>query len=363
MTGTKAHEYDNLERESSSQLMEHDSRQVLGRYEEAAYAALQAGRGRARMGQLCFEAEEYVEATEDWLSAAACLLLATETKHAARVLDLLHRLDVDGKIPAERPDLHATLRERDQELTDLKERMQQFLRNLGLQGHQVDVADERTLRFLLDHVRDLPGFARLHYLIFRQASDLRQQPLADKHLVWAAAFEPDNPNLVALLGYLHLACGRPDLAVGLGKDFLAAHSSDSGSVRIMLAHALAADSGASLLDLEEAIDVLRHLIEDSEVDLRKRIAALALSATFSYELGREEDFIRNVQELDHLKDTIQAPELRSAIADFLGMMPRSEVNGTGEVQTGPRHLLPEGERKRLFQKVREMTVPQMPLVA
>src|SRR4051794_19241307 len=116
MTGTMAREYQNLERESSGQLMEHDSRWVLGRYEEAAYHALQAGRGRARMGQLCFESEESAEAVEDWLSAAACFLRATARKQAADIVDVLHRLEAEGKVPAGRPDLQAALRERDQGL-------------------------------------------------------------------------------------------------------------------------------------------------------------------------------------------------------------------------------------------------------
>ena len=47
MIATHQEEYHALERESSNFLLEHDSRRILGRYEEAAYDALQAGRGRA----------------------------------------------------------------------------------------------------------------------------------------------------------------------------------------------------------------------------------------------------------------------------------------------------------------------------
>jgi hypothetical protein len=360
MTGTKARDYENLERESSSQLMEHDSRRVLGRYEEAAYAALQAGRSRTRMGYLCLEAEEYGEATEDWLSAVACFLLATATKPAADVLDALHRLEAEGKIPAERADLHATMRERDRGLTDLNERMQQFLHNFGLQGYQVDVADQRTLRFLLEHVRDLPGFARLHYAIFRQASRLGPEQLADNHLRWAATFDPDNPNFTALLMYRQIACGRPDLAVDMGKEFLTTHPSDSGSVRIMLANALASGAGDRLPDQEQAIEVLRPLVEDEGADIRKRIAALALSAAFQHELGCDEEFDRHLRELDRLEGSIQAPELRAAITDLLQRMPRAEVNGAGETRPGPPPGLPEVVRQELFQKVMQMSGAPMP---
>jgi hypothetical protein len=119
MTGTKSAEYRDLEHESSSQLVEYDSRRVLGRYEEAACHALQAGIGRARMGQLCFEAEEYAEAAEDWLSAVECFLLGAATQQAAGILELLCRLEAGGKIPVERSDLIATLRERERQWTDL----------------------------------------------------------------------------------------------------------------------------------------------------------------------------------------------------------------------------------------------------
>lgn len=81
MIGEKAigeitHRYRELERESSSLLLDHDSRLVLGRYEEAAYYALQAGRHRASMGKILFDAGDRVRASEDWLSASQCFLLA-----------------------------------------------------------------------------------------------------------------------------------------------------------------------------------------------------------------------------------------------------------------------------------------------
>ena len=148
MIGTKADEYQHLAHESSSRILEYESRWVLGRYEEAAYHALQAGTDRTRMGRLSAEAEEWSEAVEDWLSAVACFLRATARKQAADVLELLHRLDGDGKIPMARPDLHAALRERERELDELNEKVEQLLHNFGLQGHQVDMADERHAAIL-----------------------------------------------------------------------------------------------------------------------------------------------------------------------------------------------------------------------
>jgi tetratricopeptide (TPR) repeat protein len=363
MTGTKAPEYRDLEHESSSQLMEYDSRRVLGRYPEAAYHALQAGCGRARMGQLGFEAGEYAEAVEDWLSAVECFLLATAPKQAAGVLNGLHRLEADGKIPEARPELLDGLRQREQGLKDLNQRVQRFLRDCGLQGHRVDVAADRALHFLLQQVRDLPGYPLLHYAIFRQASDLRKQDLADEHLIWATTLDPDNANYVALLGYRYIALGQPDRAVTLGNDYVEDHASDNGQVRIMLAIALSSGSGDRPPDQERAIDVLRPLLDGTGGDVRKQVAALALSATFQYELGREQESAPLLQELDRLEGSVQDPELRQAITDFRGIIPRPQVNGPGKDLTGPRRLLPEGDRLRLFQKAKQVSIRPMEMAA
>jgi hypothetical protein len=122
MIATKRQEYFQLEQESSSQLMEFDSRRALGRYEEAAHHALQAGAARARMGRLGFEANEFVEAVEDWLSACECFILAGATQRVADVLADLHQLEREGKFPEERSDLSAALRERDQCFAELTSR-------------------------------------------------------------------------------------------------------------------------------------------------------------------------------------------------------------------------------------------------
>jgi hypothetical protein len=143
MIGTKADEYRELERESSNHLLEHDSQRTLGRYEEAASHALQAGKDRVRMGQLCFDAAEYPEAAADWLSAAACFLLAMARTQAGDILSVVHRLEADGKIPVDRPDLMAALRERERGLEELNHKVRQFPHSIDLEGHPVDVAPER----------------------------------------------------------------------------------------------------------------------------------------------------------------------------------------------------------------------------
>jgi hypothetical protein len=194
MTGTNAHEYQNLECDSSNRLLERDAQQVLGRYEEAADHTLQAGRGRVRMGQLCFEAAAYPEAVEDWLSAAECFLQATAAKQAADVLELLHRVEAAGTIPPERPDLRAVLQQRAQGLRDLHQKIQEFRRRCDLHRPPLDVADAQTLRWLLQHVRDLPGLPWLHEAISRLAAGLGQPDLAAAHRAWAATFDPDHAN-------------------------------------------------------------------------------------------------------------------------------------------------------------------------
>jgi hypothetical protein len=363
MISTQHDEYHVLERESSNCLLEHDSQRVLGRFEEAAYDALRAGRVRARMGQLRLAAGDYAEAVEDWLSAVACFLRATAKKEAFDLLELLRGLDADGKVPAERLDLRAALREREREFHNLSRSEQQFFRDIALQGRQIDRPEERTLEFLLRQVRDLPGLAQLHYAIYRQASELGRQELAGQHLVWAAAFDSENGNLAALVGYLHIAHGRPDSALRLGNDYLAAHAADTGTVRIMMANAYGLGSGSRLPDQERALEVLRPLLDGTEAHEHKRIAALALSATFHYEIGREPEYRLLLKELDALEASAPSAEVKKTIADFRELIPHLGGNGRLPGFSGPGKLLPESDRQRLFQKAKQVSLGQISLAA
>jgi hypothetical protein len=356
MSVTQQQVYHDLERESSDFLLEHDSRRVLGRYAEAAYDALQAGERRARMGQLCFEAGEYAEAVEDWLSAVECFLRATAKKRGAEILALLHRLEADDKLPAERPNLYAALREREQGLNDLRQREQQFLREFALQGHQIDRPEERTLDFLQQQVRSLPGLALLQFAIYRQAWDLGRQELAAQHLVWATTFDPDNANYITLLGYLYLALSEPDRAIDLGNDYLATHSSDTGPVRIMLANAYGLGTGSKPPDQERALAVLQPLLNGA--DERERISALALCATFHYEIGREPEYRRLLGELDRLEGSTLTPEVRSAITDFRALIPHPDGN-----RPVTSRQLPAADRQRLFQKAKQVSLKSIPVAA
>jgi hypothetical protein len=142
MTAAQEREYHDLELDSSNELLEHDSRRVLGRFEEAAHHALQAGRARARMGQLRFDAGDYSGAAADWLSAAACFLQADAGDSATIILDEVRRLAADGRLPAARPDLAAALKEREQQLADLNRQVEARRDGVPLQEDKAGGADD-----------------------------------------------------------------------------------------------------------------------------------------------------------------------------------------------------------------------------
>jgi len=360
MTGTQAAEYRELELQSSNLLLEADSRLVLSRYEEAAFHALQAGRSRARMGELNYKADEWAGAAEDWLSAAACFLRATAPQQAQTVLRLVQQLSSEGKIPAHREDVRVAQEERTQELDRLRARARDLQRELDAQGCRPDVAAPKAIPFLVGRVREFPGFWPLHYLLFRQASALGDRALARKHLRWEATFDPDNANFTALLGFMHLADGRPDPAIELGSDFLARSPVSAGSVRVMLANAFAQEGGAG--SRERAIEVLRPLLDDGGVDVKQRIAAVALSALFSRELGQEQEFARLLRELEALAGAAPSSGVADVIAEFRRSLPAAP-NGQGSSRNGGTYALPEAVRRRLFEGARELTVGPMSLGA
>ncbi len=119
MTAAETTEYQTLQRESSNHLLEHDSRLVLGRYEEAARHMLEAGLQRVRMGRIQFEARRFVEAAEDWLSAAECFLRANDATRAGDTIRELAGMRNEGVIPGDRADLIEALRDRERRLQKL----------------------------------------------------------------------------------------------------------------------------------------------------------------------------------------------------------------------------------------------------
>lgn len=126
MTATETPEYHKLSLDSSNDMIEYDASRALGRYPNAALHIRDAGIGRLRMGQMMFDAGEFAHAAEDWLSAAACFCLVPDLKRMNDTTELVRKLDREGKIPPERRDLHAALKEREGQLVELDRKEKQF---------------------------------------------------------------------------------------------------------------------------------------------------------------------------------------------------------------------------------------------
>jgi hypothetical protein len=187
MMATKDNEYRKLALDSSNCLMDWDGQWGLGRYEMATEAVLHAGQMRQRMGQMSLKCNDSEAATEDWLSSAKCFVEATALKPAAEMLRLIQQLEAAGRIPPERQDLLAALREREEQVRRLERRIQEFFDRQPTPTQP----DEQSLAALLRQVRELPGLSQLHRLIAQQASGLGRTELAAVHQHWAEVFSQD----------------------------------------------------------------------------------------------------------------------------------------------------------------------------
>jgi hypothetical protein len=327
-------EYQRLALESSNLLMEWDGQWVLGRYEQAALAALQAGRLRAQMGAILRDAGDWEGAAEDFLSAADCFVKASHREEGQNALDQARRMIAQEAAEAARPDLRQIARERDEALERLRQREQEVLDSFLARGYRPEVPDEDALRYLLPAVRDLPGLAPLHWFIFLQASKLGREQLAGKHLAWAAAFDPDNPDYAASLGYHLLERGERQRAIERGFTFLADHSDGAQAVRVMLAHALVPTPQASADDRERALAVLQPVIDDAAAEPRRRIGALVLSLILYYESGHREGVERTAQALQRIAATVRDDvQLRPLLAEARELVHDFGSRGNGAVPT------------------------------
>lgn len=299
--------------DSSNLLMEWDGLWVLGRYEEATLAVRDAGHMRRRMGEMCLEQGEFAVAAGDWLSATACYVQASARLEANATLQLVRRLDSQGHVPADRADLRAALKEREDEIHTLKEKEEAFGLAVVAKGIMHGPASEEHLDFLLRQVRDLPGFALLHGLVADQAIKLGRQELAEKHFRWANAFAPDNERFAASYGTLLSRAGRVEEAEEVGRRFLAIQP---GSVwaRLLVARTLTMRSGPGSPGREEAIALLRPVVGSGE-PTAIRVAALALSLQLQREFGRQAEAAHLVAELGELERATADAELRSMIAN------------------------------------------------
>lgn len=338
--------YDKLLTESSNLLIESDSRQAAGQYEEAAVVARQAGELRVRMGHLRNDIKDFEAAAEDWLSAAACFVRGGSETQAESAVDLVKHLKDRSRIPADRIDLLSELDQRELEIQQLKSKRTDFLHQFGSR-HQLDTADTDTLKFLLDWRFSLPGYSLLHYAVFRQAQLLDKLELAGEHLTYAWMLDNTNEHYVALLGYMFAKLGRFDRAKDLGERFLDASEQETGAVRIMLANIFGTEAEGWKADLEAAIEVLSPVAVQSSYSISNRLAAIALSAGFCRELGRPDDASKFL-------DLLMASGAdQAAIMDFLPLVGRNSTNGNSSGAVS----ITDSPCKLLIEKAKRISLP------
>jgi hypothetical protein len=325
MNATMSPEYRQLELDSSNDIIRHDARRSDRKYEEAAIHARQAGTARARMGQMMFDEGQFVYAAEDWLSAAACFYLATHIGLLAASIERVRKLDHSGHIPAERRDLHAAQKEREEQQKALNRKLTELYEGYKRRVEASPPANQDALDFLLTQLRELPGYADLHFAIYRQAKMLSQEPLAAEHLRWAATFDPDNPEFVGRYGYHLIASGYPAQGVELGHRFVHFHPTEP-TVRVMLAQALASSTGGHTPDRQAAIKTLEPVLRDT-TNVRARLGALYLSAAIRAQQGHEDEFRRLLSDFDHLSEEVASLDTQNVITKLRKLLSQQPTNG------------------------------------
>jgi len=188
-------EYRRLELDSSNGIIEHDTDRGMRRYPEAALHARDAGLARLRMGEMMCAEGDFSQSAADWLSAAACFYLATDLTRMQEAFARVRKLDQEGKIPPERRDIHAAIKEREQQIKTLEQKLSQFRPAYDVFVGSAHTTSQEALDWLLRQVREFPGFTYLFATIASQAGRLGQRPLASEYLEWAERFDPGNPDL------------------------------------------------------------------------------------------------------------------------------------------------------------------------
>jgi hypothetical protein len=354
MTAIGPSEYRKLELDSSNDIIRHDARRSDRKYAEAAWHALQAGHGRRLMGILMRDAGQFTRAAEDWLSASACFYLATAPHLLRSGLEKVRELDRAGHIPRERRDMHAAMQERDTQLNSLELRLTAFIEEYARLFGSALAARQAKLEFLRKHVRELPGFARLHFAIYQQASALGAASLAAEHLRWAAQFAPDEPEYVGRYGYQLITAGQPERAADIARWFLTKHPQEP-SIRVMLAQALASPAAGARADLNTALEILREVLNDENVDVKVRLAAITLSGVIRRGLGEEAEAAPLLVLFDRLSPALGATDqTRIAALRQMFTKPVPDTNGLKLERHDP--YLAEPIQAELFQNDGELAL-------
>jgi hypothetical protein len=349
MNDARTPEYRKLELDTSNEMIEYDSRWGLGRYAQAALHIREAGFGRLRMGQIMFDAGEFVHAAEDWLSAGECFYLGSDLERMRDCFERVRQLDHEGRIPAECRHIHAALKERKKQLRTLEAKLTRFRQDYGSALDPAGVRSQEVLDALLRQLRDLPGYPWLHWAISLQAASLGKDEIASQHSRWGWQFGPRiASNMVARLGYDMIAKGELEKAINLGQLYLASHPTTSPPVRFMLAEAFASNTSGHSPDLNGVIEVVRPVVEDAEVETKDRLLAIGLSAAFQFVLGHEDEHRRLLDAFDRQAATIQTVEERSIVDILRQTLPRIDANGATDATAERRHFLAEPNHTRLF---------------
>lgn len=361
MTATTPPEYRQLERESSNDLIRHDARRGDGKYPEAAWHALQAGLARYRMGQIMSESGEYVFATEDWLSAAACFYLATDPNRMKAAFGRAEQLVQEGKIPPERRDIYEALKEREKEIGLLVNKLSHVWQDYSCL-HSVGparTAGQESLRWLLAKVRELPGSPRLYAKISVQAREAGQQAAAVEALAWAQRFDPTSQHLAALRVSQLFDYGEPVKAAQAARELLTIHP-EMDSVRFLLAQALAFRAGPHstnwvAADWEAALEVLQPMIESEPVHTLEKLLAVALAVVLHYSTGSEVEYARLLDKFDRVAKTINSPLATELVVRSREALPqiflRHDGNGVHSLAKPDYSVV-----RDLFEPLQSMTV-------
>jgi tetratricopeptide (TPR) repeat protein len=301
MTSNDTPEYRKLALDSSNDLIRYDSRWILGEYTSAAFHALKAGIARREMGKIKFKEKDFTQTAADWLCAVHCFSLATRPQLVRTTLDWVLKVEKEGKIPRDRRDLYVAIAEREEEYKKLEQRITELQRDVQRAGSSITGGQE-TLDQLLRWLRELPGFWKLHALIFLQAQQLGQLTRAIEHLDWADKLFPGDQR-VALLRVFHLFLrGEFNQAARVGEEALGQNS--SAPLRYLVALALVSSSVDHPPDAENALEMLTPLLNDSADMSGWRLLGLALSVSIHHDLNRDSESDRYLGLFNRLFDSL-----------------------------------------------------------